>query len=127
MSRAQVSGYIAKAEEYLDAARASLVHGRHIAATSLAVHAAISSADAICGARMGRRSAGQDHGQVIALLDEAGPEGKVAGRHLGRLLPLKTRAEYEPDDVPKAAATRAVRSAEQVLEIARRVIASTRR
>ena len=117
-------GYVGKAEEYLEAAEASLADGRHIAATSLAVHAGISAADAICGARMGRRSADQDHARVVALLGEAGSDGKAAARHLGRLLPLKTRAEYEPDDVPKSIAAKAVRAAAQIVVIARRVAAT---
>ena len=124
VSRAQVRGYVGKAEEYLEAAEASLADGRHIAATSLAVHAGISAALAICGARMGRRSADQDHARVVALLGEAGSDGKAAARHLGRLLPLKTRAEYEPDDVPKSIAAKAVRAAAQFVVIARRVAAT---
>ena len=125
VSRSQVRGYIGKAQEYLDAAEASLAEGRHIAATSLAVHAGISAADAICGARTGRRSADQDHARSVALLGEAGPDGKAAARQLGRLLPLKTRAEYEPDDVPKTIATKAVRAATEILAIAQRVVATT--
>ncbi len=125
VSRAQVRGYAGKAQEYLDAAEASLTEHRHIAATSLAVHAGISAADAICGARMGRRSADQDHARSIALLGEAGTDGTAAARQLARLLPLKTRAEYEPDDVPKATATKAVRAATQIVAIAQRVAAAT--
>ena len=78
VSRAQVRGYAGKAQEYLEAAEDSLAHGRHIAATSLAVHAGISAADAICGARMGRRSTDQDHARSVVLLGEAGPDGKAA-------------------------------------------------
>jgi hypothetical protein len=125
VSRAQVRGYAAKAEEYLEAAEASLADGRHIAATSLAVHAGISAGDAICGARTGRRSADQDHARSVALLGEAGPDGKAAARQLGRLLPLKTRAEYEPDEVPKSVATKAVRAATQIAAITRRTVAIT--
>ena len=125
VSRAQVRSYAGKAQEYLEAAEASLADGRYIAATSLAVHAGISAGDAICGARTGRRSADQDHARAVALLGDAGPEGKAAARHLGRLLPLKTRAEYEPDDVPKSIATKAVRAATEIVAIAQRVVATT--
>ena len=51
--------------------------------------------------------------------------GWVAARQLARLLPLKTRAEYGPDDVPKATATKAVRAATQIVAIAQRVAAAT--
>ena len=64
--------------------------------------------DAICGTRTGQRSAGTDRAQAAALLEHAGREGKDAARLLSRLVPLKNRAEYEPNDIPKATATRAV-------------------
>lgn len=124
VSRAQVRGYAGKAQEYLDAAAANLADGRYIAATSLAVHAGISAGDAICGARTGRRSADQDHARSVALLGEAGPDGKAAVRPLGRLLTLKTRAEYEPDDVSKTIATKAVRAATEIVAIAQPAVAT---
>jgi hypothetical protein len=37
-------------------------------------------------------------------------------------MPLKNRAEYEPEDVPKAAAKRAVDQAEKIVVIARTVV-----
>jgi hypothetical protein len=119
---AQTRSYLGKAEEFLAAARDSLEAGHSLAATSLAVHAGISACDAICGARTGQRAAGSDHGQAVALLDQAGREGKDAARVLTRLMPLKNQAEYEPKDVPKATAKRAVEQAEKVIMIARQVV-----
>lgn len=43
---AQVRAYAGKAQEYADAARSELGAHRHIAATSLSIHAAINAADA---------------------------------------------------------------------------------
>jgi len=120
---AQVRSYLGKAEEFLAAARQSLDAGYTLAAASLAVHAGISAGDAICGARTGQRAAGADHSQAISLLGNAGREGKDAARLLTRLMPLKNRAEYEPQDVPKATATRAVELAERIVQIARQVVA----
>jgi HEPN domain-containing protein len=120
---AQVRSYLGKAEEFLAAARQSLEAGYTLAAASLAVHAGISAGDAICGARTGQRAAGADHSQAILLLGNAGREGKDAARLLTRLMPLKNRAEYEPQDVPKATATRAVEQAERIVQIARQVVA----
>ena len=115
---AQVRSYLGKAEEFLVAARQSLDVGYTLAATSLAVHSGISAGDAICGAWTGQRAAGSDHGQAVALLARAGREGKDAARLLTRLMPLKNRVEYEPLDVPKAAATRVVDQAERIVQIA---------
>jgi hypothetical protein len=126
VSAAQVRAYAAKAEEFAEAAASDLEAGRNIAATSLAIHAGINSADAVCGARLGERAAGQDHDQVLALLKLAGPDGAQVGRDLGRLLPLKTRAEYEPDDIPRSVAATAVGRALRCAAVAQRVASRAR-
>jgi hypothetical protein len=72
VSAAQARGYVAKAEEYLAAASNELDAGRSIAATSLAIHAAINASDAVTGLRMGRRAAGQDHTQSSRLAQRGG-------------------------------------------------------
>jgi hypothetical protein len=116
---AQVRAYTAKAREFAEAAASDLGAGRNIAATSLAIHAGISAADAICGARLGVRAAGED--QVLALLGQAGPDGAEVARDLRRLLPLKTRAEYEPDDIAGSTAAKAVERAQRCVAVAQRV------
>lgn len=121
---AEARQYAGKADEYLLAARDCLAAGRFIAATSLAVHAGINAADAVSAVRVGARSAGQDHDEVLALLGQAGPDGADAAKALRRLLPLKTKAEYDPDDIPKGTAERAVTWAETLASIARRVVTS---
>ena len=126
MSAAQVRSYAAKAKEFVEAAASDLAAGRNIAATSLAIHAAINSADAVCGARLGKRAAGQDHDQVLDLLRQAGPDGAAVERELRRLLPLKTKAEYEPDDIAPAVAAKAVERAQRCATVARRVASSGR-
>lgn len=126
VSAAQVRSYAAKAEEFVEAAASDLAAGRNIAATSLAIHAGINSADAVCGARLGKRAAGQDHDQVLDLLREAGPDGAEVERELRRLLPLKTKAEYEPDDIAPAVAAKAVERAQRSAAVARRVATTTR-
>ncbi len=126
MSAAQVRSYAAKAGEFADAAASSLELRRNIAATSLAIHAGINSADAVCGARLGQRAAGEDHDQVLVLLRQAGPDGAEVERELRRLLPLKTKAEYDPDDIAIATATKAVERAQRCAAVARRVASTTR-
>ena len=126
VSGAQVRAYAGKAEEYAEAAASEVGQGRFIAATSLAIHAAINAADAVCGARLGVRSAGEDHDQVLTLLRQAGVDGGKIATDLGRLLPLKTKAEYDSDDVAPAVATKAVERAQRCVLIARSVAETTR-
>jgi hypothetical protein len=126
VSSAQVRAYVGKAEEYAEAAASELESGRHIAATSLAIHAAINAADAVCGARVGKRAAGEDHDKVLALLDSAGRDGMALASDLRRLLPLKTKTEYEPDDVAPSVAAKAVQRAGRCVALARRVATSIR-
>ena len=124
VSAEQVRSYVAKAAEFAEAAASDLGAGRNIAATSLAIHAGINAADAVCGARLGQRAAGQDHEQVLTLLSQAGPDGIALAKDLRRLLPLKTKAEYDPDDVAPAVAAKAVERAQRCVDIASRVAAT---
>ncbi len=126
VSAAQVRSYAAKAEEFAEAAASDLAAGRNIAATSLAIHAGINSGDAVCGARLGQRAAGEGHDEVLTLLRQAGPDGAEVERELRRLLPLKTKAEYEPDDIAPSVAAKAVERAQRCATVARRVASTTR-
>lgn len=126
VSAAQVRSYAAKVEEFVAAAVSALGDGRNIAATSLAIHAGINSADAVCGSRLGQRAAGEDHEQVLVLLRQAGADGSEVERDLRRLLPLKTKAEYDPDDIAPAVAARAVERAQRCAAVAQRVAAASR-
>ncbi len=126
VSAAQVRAYAAKAKEFAETAASALEAGRNIAATSLAIHAGINSADAVCGARLGQRAAGEDHDQVLALLSKAGPDGAEIMRDLRRLLPLKTTTEYEPDDIAPSAAAKAVERAQRCAAVAQRVAGKAR-
>lgn len=122
VSAAQVRAYVRKAQEFA-AAASELDAERHIAATSLAIHAAINAADAVCGARVGRRAAGESHDQVVSLLTTAGTDGNAVAKDLRRLLPLKTQAEYEPEDIARGVAAKAVERALRCVSIARAVAA----
>lgn len=126
VSASQVRSYAAKAEEFAEAAASDLEARRNIAATSLAIHAGINSADAVCGARLGKRAKSDDHDQVLALLRQAGPDGAEVERDLRRLLPLKTKAEYDPDDIATGVAAKAVERAQRCATVARRVASATR-
>lgn len=124
VSAAQARSYLSKAEEYLAAAENELAEARGIAATSLAIHAAINAADAVCGVRLGNRAAGQDHDRAGVLLKEARRDGAELGKDLRRLLPMKTKAEDDPDGISLSVASKAVERAQRCVTVARRVVSS---
>ena len=45
---------------------------------------------------------------LLPVLRTAGPDGQAVAKDLMRLLPMKTKAEYEPDDIPRSDAVKAV-------------------
>jgi hypothetical protein len=63
---------------------------------------------------------------VLKLLKQAGPDGARVEKELRRLLPLKTKAEYEPDDVASGVAGKAVERSHRCVDVARAVAASTK-
>lgn len=117
VSAADADAYLAKASEFLRAAQDALRLGNHTAATGNAVHAGIAAADAIAAARSGSIWRGP-HDQASIHLEQSGMDGKQAARHLRRLIPLKTRAEYDPAPVRAGDARAAVTAAERMVAIA---------
>lgn len=127
VSAVQVAAYLDKAEEFAESAASELGAGRYIASISLAIHAAINAADAVCGARLGRRAAGQSHDDALLLLQQAGPDGVALEKDLRRLLPLKTRAEYEPGAIAEGVAAKAVERGRRCVSIAHTVASRSER
>lgn len=89
--------FLDRAEEFLAAAHGSFARGHFQAATSNAVHAAIAAMDAITVFHAGKRSASDRHEEVLVLVRSLRlPDHDLSKRlvQLGRLLGMKTRAEY---------------------------------
>jgi hypothetical protein len=118
--------HLSKAREYLRAATDSLALDNRVAATGNAVHAGIAAADAIAAALVGSVWAGE-HSQAPVHLEKAGVDGRQAATQLRRLLPLKTKAEYDPAPISAGDARAAVRAAERMVAIAERVVAAAPR
>jgi hypothetical protein len=59
------------------------------------------------------------------LLRQGGTDGAEVERNLRRLLPLKTKAEYDPDDIAPSVAAKAVERAQRCAVVARRVASTT--
>lgn len=63
---------------------------------SLAVLAGIAASDAICGASLGERAAGENHADAVVLLKRASPPADSSSAQLKRLLDAKTTTQYSP-------------------------------
>lgn len=85
---------------------------------SLAVLSGIASSDAVCCARLGRRSRGQNHREAITLLESVPDASRVMAQDLRRLLDLKDGAHYSSIMVTLAAARDAVHRARRLHDAA---------
>jgi hypothetical protein len=98
-----------------------------MAAAGNAVHAGIGAADAITAARAAVVWKGE-HSQASAHLEKVGgAEGRKAASHLRRLVPLKNRAEYDPDPISVSEAKAAVTAAVRIVRIAEQVVGPVQR
>jgi cobalamin-dependent methionine synthase I len=116
--------HLAKAREFLAAARSNLDLEMVNAATSGAVISGINSKDAVCLRLTGMTRKAVDHSDAVAELTAAGPAGAALAPTLSRLLKLKTRSQYQSASVAEADATRAVAWAARLLEGAETVVSS---
>ncbi|MGH9091877.1 MAG: hypothetical protein ACRDZR_10960 [Acidimicrobiales bacterium] len=121
-SPADARAYLAKAEEFLQAAADSLGHGNFVATAGNAVHAGIAAADAVSAARAGVVWTGE-HAQAAGHVEKVGgADGRQVGRQLRQLLPLKNRAEYDPAPTSEGEARSAHRAAERSVAVAWRAV-----
>jgi hypothetical protein len=119
-NRAQARVRLDQARAFLDvaelvSAEESDLANEHVSA-ALAVLAGIAAADAACCAALGQRSRGQDHRQALALVAQAGPDGKSLSRALGRLLDIKDGAHYGMVYVNPQQAKTAIRHATTLVD-----------
>jgi hypothetical protein len=87
------------------------------AAVSLAVSSGVNSSDALCVARLGRVPSGQDHNDTVRLMRKSCLD--QASIFLGRLLAVKSKAQYSIARCTRTDAEAAVKRAERMLETVR--------
>jgi HEPN domain-containing protein len=120
--QSHASTYFRKAEEFCLAASQELELGRFDASLLSAVHAGISSADAVCVALGGRRSRDADHLRAADLLEEIAansPPIREKANQLRALIRQKNRVEYEDKPASRSDAVDAVRRCGRLIEWAR--------
>lgn len=119
-------GRLRKAEQFIGAAARirDLADDQYELAdayVTLCVHAGIAASDVICCSRLGEYAQGDKHNDAVGLLRKADPE---VATHLSTLLNLKTKSGYSHAPVTADDVKRATRTAEALVEAARRASAA---
>lgn len=91
--------FLSKAAKLMEAAQQMLTGGNWEAAAVLAVHATISSCDALTARLLGRRHSGANHLDVLDLMDELPIADKRTlkskARQVRETLVMKNKVEYQ--------------------------------
>lgn len=123
--RDRAKTFLKKAEEYLASAEDNLSAQRHTPAAGDAIHAGISSKDAIVTVLTGSTSKGKDHATAAKELKQAlgtRTEATTAEKALRELLSAKADVEYGITLVTAAKAESLVRRARALAEIAVQIV-----
>jgi len=123
--RNHAKSFLTKAEEYLASAEDNLAAERHTPAAGDAIHAGISSKDAIVTALTGSTSKGTDHATAAKELKQAlgkRPEAPKAEKTLRELLSAKGDVEYGVALVTAVKAESLVRRARTLLGLAVQIV-----
>jgi HEPN domain-containing protein len=123
--RNHAKSFLKKAEEYLASAEDNLAAERHTPAAGDAIHAGISSKDAIVTTLTGSTSKGKDHATAAKELKQAlgkRPEALRTEKSLRELLSAKADVEYGVTLVTAAKAELLVRRAQTLLELAVQIV-----
>ena len=123
--RNHAKSFLKKAEDYLASAEDSLAAKRHTPAAGDAIHAGISSKDAIVTTLTGSTSKGKDHSMAAKELKQAlgkRPDATMAERALRELLSAEGDVEYGVALVTAAKAESLVRRARTLTELAVQIV-----
>jgi len=94
--RSDARAALSKCQEFTNTAQAALADEKWNAAGLNAIHAGIAAVDTALIASAGLRSASQDHGSVVSLLEQQVPEFDASQRRqLSGLLKMKNQVPYE--------------------------------
>lgn len=123
--RNRAKSFLKKAEQYLASAEDNLAADRHTPAAGDAIHAGISSKDAIVTTLTGSTGKGKDHATAARELKQAlgkRPDAPTAGKTLHELLSAKSDVEYGFALVTAGKAESLIRRARTLLELAVQIV-----
>ena len=121
--------YLDKGVQFIEQARSGLDAGRNDAALLNAIHAAITSTDAVTTALAGVRSTDPDHHRAADLLEDivaSASEDRQWARQLRSLLARKNAVEYESRKTSAKEARDGVERAGRIVGWAKEVLAAAR-
>jgi len=112
----KASGYVTKAEGFLEMANLALQNEKYDSAVMNAVHSAISALDALTTSFKGKRASDQ-HTEVLSLIQGIFPskEYEEIKKQFTSLISKKNASEYQPDLMDPKEAEDSVRWAERIL------------
>lgn len=117
--------YLEKAIQFERAMGAAAARDDWNAVGLLAVHAVISSLDAVTTAYLGARSRSPDHLDVLEMVKTLSLDGVAAAvRQSGRVIGMKNTVAYEARSITRSEADDLRRDARRVIEWSRRWIPS---
>lgn len=117
------ANYLTRAEECFHSAKNSFSAQKWTAATINAIHSCIAACDAICIYFLGRRHAGENHNDAVALFKTIKPgdeEMSANSNRIMRMLSIKNMAEYEERLVFKTEAEKASKNCERFLQFVKK-------
>lgn len=125
VERSKAKDYIKRAEECKNSMLRAFENGEWNSCVINAIHCAISSADALCIAKMGLRNASERHEDAVVLflrIDPNNEEIKKNANHLSNLLKIKTDAEYGEKLFYRKDAEEMIKHAERLLNFVKNKI-----
>ncbi len=123
--RNHARSFLRKAEEYVASAEANLTAERYTVAAGDAIHAGICAKDAIVTDLTGSTTKGRDHSRAARELKQSlgtRPDAATAEKNLRELVAVKSEVEYGVTLVTAAKANALVRKAQNLVELAVRVV-----
>lgn len=118
VSREFYKNYVQKATEFYDEMEDAFSRGHWNACVANAVHAAISSVDALAVQRLGKKNSAESHVEAVVLLDDIKSSDENRKSNLKyeiiELVKMKTPSEYEERLMSKADAERAVNRCKKI-------------
>jgi HEPN domain-containing protein len=114
--------FLEKAEQFLKTAIVSFESENYNASAANAVHACISAADALCARHLGERAAGDKHTDAVNLVKAIKNTDEFTNNavRFGRVLAIKSLAEYEGRLVFKNDSEVVLKNSEKFIEFVKK-------